>query len=235
MRTIAIETTSLGGSLAALEHAHLLEEVLLDPAARTARTLAPALRDLLRRHGWRPQDIELIAVAKGPGSFTGLRIGVTAAKTLAYATGTAVLGVNSLEAIAARAPADCRRLEVAMEALRKQVFAASFERDAAGHYVWRSSTQLVDDELWLARLSPRTLDGAAVSGPVPRRLLDRLPPHVVLVADDLRTPTAAAVGALGGRLFAAGHRDDVYQLVPEYFRASAAEEKRAGTPARDAG
>ena len=65
----------------------MLAEQPLDPTRRSAQTLAPAIATLLDAVEWRPADVELVAVATGPGSFTGLRIGVTTAKAFAYAAG----------------------------------------------------------------------------------------------------------------------------------------------------
>ena len=75
----------------------------LDPARRSARTLAPGIRHLLADAGWTPRDVALVAVSIGPGSFTGLRLGVMTAKAFAYAVGAPVLGIGTLEVIAAHA------------------------------------------------------------------------------------------------------------------------------------
>src|SRR5688572_10548194 len=99
MRIIAIETSGRHGSLAVLsggaEDALLQCEAVLGGDQRTAQSLAPALRDLLAEVKWPPPSIGLVAVVVGPGSFTGLRIGVTTAKAFAYAVGAEIVGVNT--------------------------------------------------------------------------------------------------------------------------------------------
>ena len=102
MRILALETTDLTGTVAALEGCQLLVERELNPGQRSAQSLAPALAELWQEVGWKPTQIELIAVALGPGSFTGLRVGVTTAKMLAYVAQAQVLGIDTLEAIAAQ-------------------------------------------------------------------------------------------------------------------------------------
>ena len=87
MRILALETTEMAGSLAAMHDRKLLAEIELDSKQRTAQSLAPGMKTLLAEAGWRPTDVELVAVTIGPGSFTGLRLGVTTAKTFAYAVG----------------------------------------------------------------------------------------------------------------------------------------------------
>ena len=108
MRVLAIETVGMTGSVAVLSGDEVLVERRLDTERRSAQTLAPAIQDLLAEVGWRPADLELVAVAQGPGSFTGLRIGITTAKGLAYVLGCRLLGVNTLRAIANGFPRMCR-------------------------------------------------------------------------------------------------------------------------------
>src|SRR6185369_14233589 len=103
-RIIAIETSGRHGSVAALggdaDAAPPIGQIVLTAEQRTAQALAPSLKQLLAAVGWSPKDVEMVAVAIGPGSFTGLRIGVTTAKAFAYAVGAEVIGVNTLCALA---------------------------------------------------------------------------------------------------------------------------------------
>ena len=78
-----------------------------DGAQRHGRDLIPCLAELLARAGVAAREIEAIGVGLGPGSYTGLRVGVTAAKTLAYVTGAALVGLDSLEAVAWNARGNC--------------------------------------------------------------------------------------------------------------------------------
>ena len=222
MRILAIETTALAGSVAALEGDRLLARCDLEPSMRSAQTLAGGIATLLERVGWQPRDVELIGVATGPGSFTGLRVGVTTAKMFAYAVGAQVMGVNTLEVIAHQAPEDTRKTWAVLDAQREQVFAALFSR--AGDD-WDSIDQpsLLDNDTWLAQLAA----GDAVTGPGLLKLSARLPLGVAEIDSALWSPKAATVGRLAWRQFQSGKRDELQSLVPHYFRLSAAEEKRA--------
>src|SRR5262245_55101971 len=175
MRTLALETSGTAGSLAVLDASRVLAERMLDPAHKAARTLAPAIRELLREVGWRPADVQLVAVAAGPGSFTGLRIGVTTAKTFAYAVGAQVLGVNTLEAVACAAPPVSFPLRVVMDAQRRELFAATFAREENGRIAFAVPTHIVAADEWLAGLRP----GESVAGPGLERLAAALPTGVV--------------------------------------------------------
>src|SRR5262249_41581863 len=123
MRILALETTGQSGSIALLQDETIVREATLPQTERSAKSLAPAIQRILSESRWKAREIELITVATGPGSFTGLRIGVTTAKTLAYAIGAQVIGVNTLQAIAAQAPSETYRLWAIVDAQRQQVFA----------------------------------------------------------------------------------------------------------------
>jgi tRNA threonylcarbamoyladenosine biosynthesis protein TsaB len=221
VRIVAIETSGHAGSVALLEGNLVVQDASLPTDKRSARTLAPAIRHILQSAGWQAADVRLVAVAIGPGSFTGLRIGVTTAKTFAYAVQAEVVGVNTLEVIAAQAPADVNRLSAILDAQRQQVFAGEFVRGADGLFDWHGGTTVLEYDMWIAGLRP----SVAVSGPGLEKLAARLPSHIRTISPTLWLPRAATVGQLGWRRYRSGQRDDLWRLVPQYFRRSAAEEK----------
>jgi tRNA threonylcarbamoyladenosine biosynthesis protein TsaB len=221
MRILALETSGTGGSVAALETHDLLHEATLPLDQRSAQSLAPAIDRLLREIGWDAAQIDLIAVTEGPGSFTGLRIGVTTAKALAYAAGAQVMGVNTLEVIARQAPDRHKSLWAVLDAQRGELFTARFWREEKTDGSRSMPVQIAPRETWLAQLGP----GDAVSGPGLERLAGSIGPDVIVVEESLWQPQAATVGRLGYEQFSAGRRDDVFQLAPLYFRRAAAEEQ----------
>lgn len=199
-RILAIETVGFTGSIALAEGEHLIAQQILPTDRRMAQTLTPAIAELLAGHGWNARDLELVAVAVGPGSFTGLRCGVTTAKVMAYAAQADVSGVDSLQTIAEGAPADCQELTAVLDAQRRQLFAASFRRDEQGRMQRATETQIVDMERWLESLRP----GQVVAGPVLEKLATRLPAVVQTLPEDRWAPRAAAVAALAWRRYQAG-------------------------------
>ncbi len=220
-RILALETSELTGSVAVAANGKLLAELQLDPQQRSAQSLAPAIRSLLEQVGWRPSDIRLLAVTVGPGSFTGLRVGVATAKVLAYAAGAEILGIGTLEAIAAAAPDEITALSVAVDAQRGDVVAQPFRRGAAGWMEAVGDPALVPMQQWLAALPP----GFAVSGPVLKKWSDPLPVGLTMLDRVFWPPTAGNVARLAYRDYLAGRRDDLWSLQPVYSRPSAAEEK----------
>jgi tRNA threonylcarbamoyladenosine biosynthesis protein TsaB len=225
MRILAWETADLRGSAAALDDERVLAEVALQPGQRTAQFLVPTLEGLLHTVGWEPRQVELVAVAVGPGSFTGLRIGVTTAKAFAYAVGCPVVGVNTLLAIAAQAPSHVTSLWTVMDAQRGDLVAARVATSGA-EPTWQSTPQLFRQADWLTALVP----GDVVTGPGLRTLAPSLPPGVAALDETLWLATAATVGRLGAAAYRAGRHEDVFALVPEYYRRPAAEEKWSGKP-----
>ena len=221
VRTLALESSGRICRIAALSGPTPLCELELDSTRRSAQTLAPGIQTILSRVGWTAQQLELIVVTQGPGSFTGLRIGVTTAKTLAYVTGAEVMGVNTLDAIAEQAGQ--MPVWAVLDAQRQQLFAALFTAGTGGAPTPFFPTQIIDLDVWLGRLTP----DAAVSGSGLAKILQRLPKEVAVVHEDLWNLRATTVGQLGLRQYQGGRRDDVWHMVPEYFRQSAAEEKRA--------
>ncbi|MGL6225025.1 MAG: tRNA (adenosine(37)-N6)-threonylcarbamoyltransferase complex dimerization subunit type 1 TsaB [Thermoguttaceae bacterium] len=98
MRVLAIETTDVYGSVAVLDETGLIAERPLED--RSARCLAPTIADMLKTVGWTSSDVQGVAVGIGPGSFTGIRVGVVTAKMFAYAVSARIIGVSTLLALA---------------------------------------------------------------------------------------------------------------------------------------
>ncbi len=226
MRILALETTERLGSVAVMQDRKVLAERMLGEQVRSAQSLAPAMRDLLAEVDWLPGHVQLVAVSHGPGSFTGLRVGVTTAKVFAFAVGAAVLGVDTLETIAAAAPEDVTEISTVMDAQRGDVVARRFARQPDGPFAPVGPQQLTDIETWLNELP----QGVAVSGPVLSKLRTRLPSHVRVLDPSLWPPRASIVARLATRDYDLGRRDDLWRLAPHYFRRSAAEEKWDARP-----
>src|SRR5687767_5600003 len=90
--------------------------------------IVPMIDRLCAARGWTAKDLTELYVSAGPGSFTGLRIGITVAKTLAFATGARVVAVPTVRVLVENAPADARHAIIVLDAKRDQIFTARFER-----------------------------------------------------------------------------------------------------------
>jgi tRNA threonylcarbamoyladenosine biosynthesis protein TsaB len=221
MRILALETTEPLGTVAAMDGSNLLAELTLEQGLRSAQSLSPGLLAMLKQVGWQPNDVELIAVTSGPGSFTGLRVGVTTAKVFAYAVGAKIMGINTLEAVAAAVPREVTELATVLDAQRGEVVSQRFRRGPDGHFEPTNVEHLASVEAWAAELPP----GVAVAGPILAKIASRVPPTATILDARFWAPRAAAVAKLAAHKAAAGQFDDLWQLVPHYCRKSAAEER----------
>jgi tRNA threonylcarbamoyladenosine biosynthesis protein TsaB len=130
MKLLAFDTSGAVLSLGVFDGARALIERDLAFFTRHSETLAPALGDLMKSCGLSLKDLDAIAVGLGPGSFTGLRVGVTTAKILSYVLKKKLIGVPSLEAIARSIPCEDANLAVLSDARRSNIYAALYRRKA---------------------------------------------------------------------------------------------------------
>ena len=228
VRILALETAVQPGSIALLESAQFVARLDLAKDSRTTRSLMPAIHGQLVVLGWKVTDLELVAVSQGPGSFTGLRVGVTVAKTLAYAVGAEVLGIDTLEVIARQSirsmnQSEPQSLWAIMDAHRQQLFCAKYERDAQGGCQLTQPPHVIGIDTWLEQVHA----GDVVSGPPVEKLRPRIHSQAILEDTANFAPRATTVGELAAKAFQQGRRDDLWGLIPKYLRQSAAEEHRA--------
>jgi len=195
-----------------------------DPTQRHGRGLVPAIRDLLRSAGLPPADLDALAVGLGPGSYTGLRVGLTAAKVLAFAGGRPLVGLDSLEAIARNAPTDTLRVAVVADAQRGDLYAADFARDRPGGPLRRSSPTRIESVLrWVAGLEGQ--GPVTAMGPGLGRVTAALPASVSVAGASDSHPRGEILAALAREALDSGRRDDPWFLEPLYLRRSAAEDQ----------
>ncbi len=234
MNLLALETSTDRAALA-LETA--VGRVVLaesEPGRRHGRDLVPRIRDLLATGGIGPRELDAIAVGVGPGSYTGLRVGVTAAKTLAYATGSALIGLDSLHVIGHNAPADAARIAVIADAQRDDLYVAWLTRTVPDTPLAPvGPTRIESLAAWLAGLEP----GTVVLGPALElpRIRSAIPAEFLAHAGVSNHPTGQHLLDLARTAWDAGHRDDPWLLEPRYLRRSAAEDQwDARSPAPEA-
>ncbi len=221
MKILAIETTQRQGSIALLEPECFEFHHRLPADNRSAATLAPAIKALCEKHNWTLTDVDLIAVTSGPGSFTGLRVGIVTAKTLGWALNKQVTGINTLDAIAIQSSQN-GELEVVMDAQRNEVFTRRYLIEEGKMPQPLNDVTILDDQLWASQLPA----GCRISGPVLKKLKETLPSNIEIEDEANWAPRAESVAKLAQ--FAIPLASPL-QLMPQYFRRSAAEEKLAAS------
>jgi tRNA threonylcarbamoyladenosine biosynthesis protein TsaB len=219
-RLLILETSGRTGQVA-LALGHELRSVRrLEETRRQARDLAPAVAALLAEQSWRPHEVQAVVVSRGPGSYTGLRVGIMSAKTFAYATSCVLLAVDTFAAIALQTPESVARVDVLADAQQDKVYVQPFAHDANG---WHPSADLAIRPFadWLAGRE----SNAWVTGPGLHKWATQLPADVPSVEASLWEPLPASLLRLGLSRYAAGERDDPWTLEPLYLRPSSAEEQ----------
>jgi tRNA threonylcarbamoyladenosine biosynthesis protein TsaB len=222
MLILGIETSQLRGSIAVCEGGDcLLESLLGEGAGRPTQTLVGEIEAAVNRLGLRVRDFEGVAVSIGPGSFTGLRIGVVCAKLLAYATDCSLAAVDTFEAIAANSPPEVCRVEVIDDAQRGDLFAASYRRQSDGAWRRDKAITIVNGQIWGRELR----DVEAISGPGLAKPTTQPPAGICILPRDAWLPRACEVARIGLRQIEQGQTADCRTLEPFYLRRSAAEER----------
>lgn len=218
VRLLAIETSTLAGGVALLDGDRLTGDYLLGVGVTHSERLLPAIERALSDAGWSPRDLGGLAVAIGPGSFTGLRVGISTAKGLALALDIPVAGVPTLDALALGLPFSALPVCPVLDARKAEVYACLYRWDGQAMAREWEYLALPPDEV-AARLTEPTVvlgDGA--------HLLRS--PHARPAPPHRRQPGAGAVGVLGAARLGAGEGVSAAELAPLYLRPSEAELRR---------
>jgi tRNA threonylcarbamoyladenosine biosynthesis protein TsaB len=218
---LLLETSGRGGRVGLARGERVVRRADLDPARRHNRDLAPTAAALLEAEQLRPSDLAGVMVSVGPGSYTGLRVGVMSAKMLAYATGCRLVAVPTLPVIAEQTPAAAAVVDVIADALQGLVYVRRFERTGNE---WRAQNELRIEPVgeWVRQLRAdiwTSGPGVAVYDAQIPATNPRVP-----IAD--RLPGLDALARVGRRL-APLTSDEIMRLEPLYLRGSSAEEKAA--------
>ena len=227
MRILALETSAKSVSVAVTENGTLLAQAYQDRGLTHSVTLMPLLDGMLKTAGLTLDDMDIIAVAQGPGSFTGIRIGVSAAKGLAWAKALPCCGVSTLEAMA-YGVTDFEGIVVgAMDARRQQVYNALF-RTENGRVTRLCADRAVAMELVAEELAaipePKLIvgDGAVLL----YDFLQKVGIGCRLSSPLHRQQSAAGVALAAEHLAAQGLTCSAQELQPVYLRLSQAERER---------
>jgi tRNA threonylcarbamoyladenosine biosynthesis protein TsaB len=224
MRVLAVETSTLAGGVALLDGESVRGEYVLDVRTTHSERLMSAIDRVLSDAGWTARDLQALAVAVGPGSFTGLRIGLSTIKGLAFALGIPVAPVPTLDAMAASLPWASLPVCPVIDARKGEVYTCLYRWDGTGMRREWEYLAIPPEEL-ARRLDEPTIllgDGAsAVHAPLAR-----------LAPPPRRAPSPACVGFLGLERLRAGSTIAPADLTPLYLRPSEAELKRRAVPVR---
>ena len=224
MKVLGIETSGNVGGVAICEDKHVIITKGFGAGMQHGKELIPAIRTTLHEIGWKPGDIDLIAVDVGPGSYTGLRVGVTCAKTMAFALNKPVIDVPIFDVIAENYAISSIPICPIIDTKRNHVYACIYKLE--GIQRKRQSDFLVIQPEKLLSILPRPViifgDGVA-----PYKGIFQ---QKDIVIDEIAhvNPKAEYVAILGERMYKSGHRCEIDKLLPLYLQRAGAVEKQEG-------
>jgi tRNA threonylcarbamoyladenosine biosynthesis protein TsaB len=226
VRILAIDTSTRVGSIALVEGPLLKAQNILDIRATHNQRLLPGIERILTDAGWSLDDLDGFAVSLGPGSFTGLRIGLSIVKGLAWATGKPLVGVPTLDGLAANVSFVPYMICPILDARKGEIYAALYRQGDEGIPERLTSYMAIKPEEMLALISETTViigDGLLSHGDYLRRELGNL---LVLAPPHLSVIHASSVAWLGWHRLRSGEFEDVSSCTPLYVRPSEAELNR---------
>lgn len=227
MRILAFESSAKAASVALMQDGVLLAESFQNNGKTHSATLMPMAQQVLSDCGLTAAELDAVAVAKGPGSFTGVRIGVAAAKGLAWGAEKPVCGVSTLEAMATQLSMQAGIICPVMDARRGQVYNALFQSDG------KTLTRLTSDRAISLEDLKKDLEKAEKTiflvgdgTKLCYNTLSEALPHLTLPPAHLEMQRASGVAMAAERLAQQGGLQAPGELVPSYLRLSQAERER---------
>lgn len=217
MKVLAFDTSALSTSVALLSEGDLLAEVILNTSMNHSVTLMPTIDFLMKQVGLSPSDLDRIVVAQGPGSYTGLRIAVTLAKTLAYTLGIELIGISSLHALALNIEAEGYVVPL-MNARRGMVYAAVYQTEKT--IITDQYTHLDDFLEGVKEFSPLIFTGDAKI--FESEILEKFPNARIVTDAPKNLPSAFKIAKISEKLLPV---TNVHDFNPIYLKKVEAEEK----------
>ena len=221
MTILAIDTSNLTLGVALVKDGKVIAEHISHLKKNHSVRAMPAIDELLKECGLEPNDLTQIAVAKGPGSYTGVRIGVTIAKTLAWSLNIPVKTVSSLEVLAANGRFFQGLICPLFDARRGQVYTGLYQyRDGKLHGLEEDQNILLED--WLKKLKAMDQQVLFIGSDtgIHREMIERILDEQAVIADPaLQLPRPSELALIGELK----EDEPVHSIVPNYIRLAEAE------------
>ena len=221
MTILAIDTSNLTLGVALIKDGKMIAEHISHLKKNHSVRAMPAIDELLKECGLEPNDLTQIAVAKGPGSYTGVRIGVTIAKTLAWSLNIPIKTVSSLEVLAANGRFFQGLICPLFDARRGQVYTGLYQyRDGKLHGLEEDQNILLED--WLKKLKAMDQQVLFIGSDtgIHREMIERILDEQAVIADPaLQLPRPSELALIGELK----EDEPVHSIVPNYIRLAEAE------------
>lgn len=228
MKLLVLDSSGLVASVALIEDDRLIAEYTTGNKLTHSQTLLPMLDEVIKRTSFDMKDIDAIAIAKGPGSFTGLRIGAATAKGLGLALDKPIVPVPTVDGLAYQLFGTSMIICPMMDARRKQVYTGFYRFEGSEMKVLKEQcAQSVEDTLEELKEFNEPVIFLGDGVPVYKEdILEKMGDQAVFAPAHVNRQRAAAVGALAQVYFEQGICESADEFVPEYLRKSQAERER---------
>jgi tRNA threonylcarbamoyladenosine biosynthesis protein TsaB len=225
MKVLGIDTSTSCGSVGLMDDGEVISDYLLNIMVTHSERLLGAIELVLREARCPIGDIDGWAISLGPGSFTGLRIGVSTVKGLAFATGKPVAGVSTLDVLASQIAPTSYLISPILDARKKEVYTAFYRYEEGSSLKRQSDYQAIRPEDLVIKIKEQTIflgDGVKTYGDF---LLNSLPSLAIYPPAPLHFPHGSMVAKLGFELLKKGEYLNLSTFAPFYIRPSEAEVK----------
>ena len=225
MKVLGIDTSTSCGSVGLIDDGEVISDYLLNVPVTHSQRLLGAIEFVLKEAGHQIENLDGWAIALGPGSFTGLRIGVSTVKGLAFATGKPVTGVSTLDVLASQIGPTSHLICPVLDARKKEVYTAFYRNDQGDGLKRLSLYQALEPAELIKKIEEKTLfvgNGVKTYGDY---LQDALSSRAIFPALPLHLPHGSVVAKLGLELLKKGEYLDLPTFTPIYVRSSEAEVK----------
>jgi len=225
MKIMALDSSAMVAAVAVMEDEKLLGEYMLNHKKNHSQTLMPMVKQILDDLELAPEDMDVFAASTGPGSFTGLRIGVTSIKAMAYALNKPVVSVPTLDAIAYNIPMSSYTVCPMMDARNNQVYTALY--DWKGNFQERITDYMGIPVAELVKIIKDAGKKVVFAGDAVQLhegfLKKELGDDCVFAPGSLRLQRASSVAHIAYLKAAKGELENSFEMVPFYLRKSQAE------------
>ena len=225
MKVLGIDTSTSFGSVGLMDDGEVISDYLLNIMVTHSERLLGAIELVLREARCPIGDIDGWTISLGPGSFTGLRIGVSTVKGLAFATGKPVAGVSTLDVLASQIAPTSYLISPILDARKKKVYTAFYRYEEGSSLKRQSDYQAIRPEDLVIKIKEQTIflgDGVKTYGDF---LLNSLPSLAIFPPAPLHFPHGSMVAKLGFELLKKGEYLNLSTFAPFYIRPSEAEVK----------
>ncbi|MCT4592724.1 MAG: tRNA (adenosine(37)-N6)-threonylcarbamoyltransferase complex dimerization subunit type 1 TsaB [Anaeromicrobium sp.] len=225
MKILSIDTSSIVSTVSIMDEHKLMGEEIVNSKLTHSEKLMPAIDRVLKNCDLTIDDIDVIAVALGPGSFTGIRIGIATAKALAHSKGKNIIGISTLDGLALNMPMCHMLVCPILDARRNQVYTAVYKWDRDNLEIIRKHEAIeLDSVLEYLMDRPESVvflgDGVEKYRQV---IEEKLKDKAYFAPNSVNMPRASSIGEIALKRASSNDFDNLYGLNPTYLRKSEAE------------